>query len=425
MTEQNLQTPPEQAAEQKAAAEKAAEQERAECRKSASAHVDKAEACVKRAERGLSEGYILAGYHADVALALRLKAGDSRAAAIQGIEGRLSEQSSVAIKADRLIACWHAYRLLQGGSVDDKGKLTDGPVGTYAHFDRAWSHLVQRVNKGKADEAWTLLPGLEQQCIDAFREARDNSTNRDGCSERCNALKRQLADVQAKEKAAQEERAKAERLAKEAAEREALAAEQAAKREAERLAAEAKAAAENTPDAIAKREAADKAAREAGEKERERLAAEAAKHIADQHAARAEREAREADKRLVEAEARKAADERRKADRERERTERVESPKPRENKPTLPTCIGTAKAASNAKELAGLLADMIRESGKDTAEVMEFLCSSLDWSPKMGAAVLRGMARTESRTTALAMYNGLRLLFAEPSRNGQQLAAVA
>jgi hypothetical protein len=41
------------------------------------------------------------------------------------------------------------------------------------------------------------------------------------------------------------------------------------------------------------------------------------------------------------------------------------------------------------------------------------------------AAVLRGMARTESRTTALAMYNGPRVLFAEPSRNGQQLAAVA
>jgi hypothetical protein len=112
MSEQSVQTPSEQTAADKAAAERAAEQERAECRKAASSHLDKAEACVKRAERGLSEGYILAGYHADVALALRLKAGDSRAAAIQGIEGRLAEQSSVVIKADRLIACYHAYRLL-------------------------------------------------------------------------------------------------------------------------------------------------------------------------------------------------------------------------------------------------------------------------------------------------------------------------
>src|SRR5260370_7721151 len=98
MTEQSVQTPPEQTAEQRAAAEqKAAEQERAECRKAASVHVDKAESCVKRAERGYSEGYLLAGYHADLALSLRLKAGDKRTAALQAIEVHPAAHSTIIV----------------------------------------------------------------------------------------------------------------------------------------------------------------------------------------------------------------------------------------------------------------------------------------------------------------------------------------
>jgi hypothetical protein len=422
MTEQNVQTAPEQSPEQKAAAEKAAEQERAECRKSASAHVDKAEACVKRAERGYSEGYLLAGYHADLALSLRLKAGDKRDAALQAIEGRLAEQSSTVVKADRLIACWHSFRLLHGAKVDDKGKLSDAPPFCYGHFDKAWSQLVQRVNKGKADEHWTLLPGLEAECLQAYKSALDNGTNRDGCMDAASGLKRQLADRQAKDKADAEARAKAEREAKEQAEREALKAEQAAKEAAKRAEEAAKQAAENTPEAVAKREEAERKAKEAAEAERQRMAAEAEKHIAAQKAAQAERDAKEALQRQIDAEAKRAELERKRAERESNKGSRSASAPP-VNKPQLPTCIGTAKAAASAKELAQLLADMIRESGKEVPEVMEHLAASLDWSPKMGTALLRGMAKRESAATARAMH--ALLSAALPSANGQAVAKAA
>jgi len=216
---------PEQTAEQKAAAERAEEQQRQECRKAASSHIDKAERLISKSEKEYADGYILAGFHADLALCLRLQAGDKRDAALQSIEGRLADQSSSVVKADRLIACWQSYRLLQGGSVDDKGRLNETPAFKYGHYDKAWSQLVQRANKGKADEHWTLLPGLEAECRQAYKAAVDNGTNRDGCMDAASGLKRQLADRQAKEKADAEARAKAEREAKEQAERDALKAE--------------------------------------------------------------------------------------------------------------------------------------------------------------------------------------------------------
>jgi hypothetical protein len=129
-----------------------------------------------------------------LALSLRLKAGDKRDAALQAIEGRLAEQSSSVVKADRLIACWHSFRLLHGATVDDKGKLSDAPPFCYGHFDKAWSQRVQRVNKGKADEHWNLLPGLEAECMQAYKSALDNGTNREGCMDAASGLKRQLAD---------------------------------------------------------------------------------------------------------------------------------------------------------------------------------------------------------------------------------------
>ncbi len=278
------------------------------------------------------------------------------------------------------------------------------------------------MNKGKADEHWTLLPGLEAECLAAYKAALDNATNREGCMDVANGLKRQLADRQAKDKADAETHAKAEREAKEQAEREALKAEQAAKEAARKAEEEAKAAAENTPEAVAKREAADKAAKEAAEAERQRMAAEAEKHIAAQKATQAERDAKEALQRQIEAEAKRADAERKRAERESSKGSRSASAPP-VNKPTLPTCIGTAKAAASAKELGQLLADMVRESGKEASEVLEALAASLDWSPKMGTALLRGMAKRESAATAKAMH--ALLSAALPSPNGQAIVKAA
>lgn len=164
---------------------------------------------------------------------------------------------------------------------------------------------------------------------------------------------------------------------------------------------EAKQAAENTPDAIAKREAADRAAKEAAEAERQRMAAEAEKHIAAHKASQAERDAKDALQRQIDGEAKRAEQERKRAERERNKDNTPSTPRvPAVNRPTLPTCIGTAKAAASAKELGALLADMVQQSGKEVAEVVEAFAASLDWSPKMGTALLRGMAERERAATA-------------------------
>jgi hypothetical protein len=64
---------------------------------------------------------------------------------------------------------------------------------------------------------------------------------------------------------------------------------------------------------------------------------------------------------------------------------------------------------------------MVQQSGKEVAEVIEALAANLDWSPRMGTALLRGMAKRESAATAKAMH--ALLSAALPSANG--LAKVA
>jgi hypothetical protein len=91
----------------------------------------------------------------------------------------------------------------------------------------------------------------------------------------------------------------------------------------------------------------------------------------------------------------------------------------------LPTCIGTAKSAASAKDLGQLLADMVKQSGKDMSEVIEHFAACMDWNPKIGMALVKGMVRSESPSTVNALRMALNAQYnaANPSKNGQLVAA--
>jgi hypothetical protein len=126
----------------------------------------------------------------------------SRDAAVQTLEGQLGPFSSRKIDVSRMVRCWAAHSLL----CEAGGFKSDVP---YGHYEHAWSQLCERLDKDTKDEHWALLPGMEQECKDVFRECVEHSTDRDGVKKRVDVLvadyaKRVDAAKKAKHKEVQE-----------------------------------------------------------------------------------------------------------------------------------------------------------------------------------------------------------------------------
>src|SRR5262249_60509240 len=100
-------------------------------------------------------------------------AGHSGRAAVQTIEGQLALYSAGAVDANRLVACWEAYRLLAEEQGLDKA-AADVP---YGHYRDHWSRLVERAHKDSPEECYALLPGLEAECRAAFQAAVESGTD--------------------------------------------------------------------------------------------------------------------------------------------------------------------------------------------------------------------------------------------------------
>jgi hypothetical protein len=285
------------------AAEAAEEQARAEAKATLKAAVK----AYRQGERALKAGFLEAGHLADVYVHQRLTLGDKRDAAVRQVELALSEHSSDRVEPNRLIACYHAYRLL---ALEPEVKADAVP---YGHYRDAWVQLVLRVEEGKPSEHWTLLPGSEEACKAAFATAVKDGLSKAACQDKAKAVVaehvRKRAEATEAEAAAKRREAVAKaaelttsrQMAEEAARKEEQArkaAEQAAREEDKAaLTAIANAALEEKR-AAEKAHAADVEQAIAAEREKARAEATAAeaKRLADAAAEKARKAAEKANK---------------------------------------------------------------------------------------------------------------------------------
>lgn len=230
------------------------------------------------------------------------------------------------------------------------------------HVREGFKMLVRRENPDTPQEQWVMLPGFEDECRALFAEAVSAGWSRPACVEKCQELVRRH-DAELAKCNALDARTRAEKAAAAAAEAE-------------------------TPEAREELEEAADAAREAAEKAAERAA----------------------DAELLGTAPRTG------------RTRKTPAKHDRDPQP-LPTCISVAKAAGSAQDLGQLLADMAMQADKDVAEIVGHFAACLDWSPRVGAAFVKGLARSESPSTAWAMHKML-LAVLPPSQTRGQLAKV-
>ena len=272
----------------------------------------------RRGESDYRRGCLEAGRLCDAYVAARLALRDDRAAAVQAIEGELAQYASSPVRANDLIAAYHAYRLL----VADRGMAKSigerVPYGTYR--DR-WSRLVERVQTADG-ETWCLSPHLDDtlpdgsttnQAVLEFDHAAEHKLSSAAVAERVAALQeviqqRKAAAVRAAAKAKADAQTAADKAV--TAEKEtAIAATAAATAAAAELATVTAAAVTETDSA--KREtltAAVVAAAEVAEtKERERIAANSALELAEIKKARTDSEAKKAERAQADLEAREKA----------------------------------------------------------------------------------------------------------------------
>lgn len=281
-------TTPVQAPEQAAAAElvrRMSEEQEAGAREQAEAVRAEAVKAFRRGEREYRKGLLEAGRLCHQYLTLRLKLGDQRAAAVKALEGALDAWSSRPVNVNVLIKTYWGWRLL----AEEPGVKAETP---YGQLEEAWSQLATRVNKDTPEEAYVLLPGLEDKCRAAFAHAAKNALGRDAAAEAVKAL---LAEQGERDRAAAKAEADRKRAEREEAERRRLA-EQAKldRAAAAREQAERRGTPEEAKKALAEQEARRQALAWAdAEAQAKRKAQEQAERQEKRHDERAEkREAR-------------------------------------------------------------------------------------------------------------------------------------
>jgi hypothetical protein len=354
-------TPPEATVPQQAeqAAEEAAALE-AKAREEAQSTLKATIRAYKQGEKAYRAGLLEAGKLADTYNHQRLALGDRRAAVVQTLEGQLAQYSSSTVDIDRLIGCHHAYRLL----AEEPGVKAD--TVPYGHYRDAWRQLVQRTNKDTPQEAWVLLPGVEEEAKALFGKAVADSLGREAVLEQCKALQRRYAEAAAAQAQAERAKAQAEAEAKAAALREANAAAEAAAQEAQAKAAAAEQA--QAEDKARLTAEAEKAKAELLAQQQALVAAHAEQVQAEAAKARAEADAKAAQQAAARAaekaaKAAAAATERAKA-KGKDRTDAEECRQP---------AMKAMAKAGTAKDVAAMAVELITGSDAPDDVLAELL----------------------------------------------------
>jgi hypothetical protein len=377
-----------QAAEQSQQAAAAAEQAEEAAREEAAGILKATVRAYRHGERAYRNGLLDAGRLADLYVHQRLALGDKRAAAVQTLEGALAAYSSTAVDANRLVSCYHAYRLLaeEPGLTTPSAKGKPAPADTvpYGHYRDAWCRLVERQHKDTAQECWTLLPGLDGECRAAFAKAVADGLSKAAVDELVRGLVQRQAERQAEAARAEAEKAKAEAAAR-AAERAQATADLVVAEKAKAAAEEAARKAAGDEQALLKA-AAEQAARELLAKQRAAVAAGAAAEQAAREQARKEAEAKTAADARAKAEQKAAAKAAKAAakDAAPKPATVAESGKPGEPRPVLHNLLQTAKAGT-AKDVASMAAELVTgsEAPDDVlAELLGMLAASEELSSR-------------------------------------------
>jgi hypothetical protein len=339
-----------------AQAAEAADAAEAEARAEAKATLKAAVSAFRKGERAYKARLLEAGRWTDLYVRQRMALRDKREAAIRQAELALSEHSSDRVDPNRLIACYHAYRLL----AEEPGVKAD--VVPYGHYRDAWVQLCARRDEGKPTEHWVLLEGAEADCRAAFAQAVKDGLSKAACVDLAkgvvSAWTRRRAEAMEAEARAKRQQAEALDAARKQAN-----AEVEAKRRAEE---EAKRAAEQAAQAETKAQltaAANAALEERRKAEREAAAAQA-------EAEQAARDNAKAEKALAEAQA--AAD--KAAERERKAAERANrKPQAAQNVPTATAAPAGATPDLPQKaepHVAPVRKQIAAAGAKDAAEVL-------------------------------------------------------
>lgn len=460
----------EQMAAKLAAEQAAAEQQEQEQREQCQAILKGVVKAYRGGEKAYRDGLLKAGGLCRDYIGMRLTLGDARPSAVQAIEGRLAEYASDRVDVNRLVRCHAAWSLLcqqQAAAAADtlpalklaleQAQATVLPDGTldvlvratavkqatatlkaaeqvaglvdaakdvpYGHYRDAWCGLVERY-ESQLGECYRLLPGVEADCREAYRQAVAGGWGKEAAITKCQAIKHAaatLAAAKAKEQAA----AKADEQAKAKAEQEqAKAAEQAAEA---KLAAsrQAEAAAKAAGDAAAQEQAkaqaeADRQAKEQARRERE--AADHAAQQADRDAARAKAEAQARAKAESEAEAKRATAQQKAAKRAAAKADKAD-----DDADETPATVA-APTAPTAPECRAEHLVKAAKAGtpKDTADMLALAISGHDQPDDVAIALLRALAHCPelSKPTQRAMQAAL-VLLANPAKAKEQPADLA
>jgi hypothetical protein len=318
----------------------------------------------------------------------------SRDAAVQALEGMLAVYSTREVDVNELVRCWAAHSLL----CEAQQLKADVP---YGHYQQAWSQLAERQEKNTPQEHWALLPGLEEECLAAYRECVEHSTDREGVKKRVAAI---VADYARRVAAAKDRQS----------------------READERATELRRQAEGALAALeAKQEQVAEVVQQAG-----RAQTEEQKRAASEQVAKAREELYEEQKRQQELERKRQEAEKEKARREREAREAAKAKERAERK-----AAGQAGGRGGRREGAAegpcraenLLAQSrhatVRDAGAFAAgvvnghpqpdDVLEALLTLLGQSAQLSAkgkrackAALVSLARKEGPAPAEAAANG-------------------
>jgi hypothetical protein len=139
------------AADKAAASEAPAPDKRGQ--KKAALLLQRIDSTYRKALAGYRDQLLATGKLCHEYVALRLSLGHTRAAAVQSVEGKLSECGGESVNANRLIATYHVSVLL-GTGID----LTRFPY----RLMRECTELLERVaSPSTKSEAWTIREGLE------------------------------------------------------------------------------------------------------------------------------------------------------------------------------------------------------------------------------------------------------------------------
>ncbi len=285
------------------------------------------------------------------------------------LEGEFSRYASSSVDVNRLIACYHAFRLL----AEEPEVKADGV--SYGQWRDAWCQLVERHDKGLPTEQWKLLPEFEEECQALFAECVKSAMPTEGVKAQVRQVQHQYASRQA-DKALEEA---------------------AARRKAE---AEAREQANRVEDELRQREQEAKekaeAAKAAAEEEKARLTEEAKR--AEEALRQKQREYAE---RVAKAEAEAAA--KRKAEREAQEKAKAEqkaAAKLTKAAPSLPkhsepqqsraeNLLAVAKQGT-AKDAAAMAVELIT-GGDAPDDVFEEVLRQLKASKEMSKASIRAI----------------------------------